>query len=211
MRQSQTRLLLLASLAAIVALYLPWGWHQNASLSPNLHDLAEWITLSPQSQAQSPPLLGSLPLRGSTAMLAILVGMLVARHGSRFSRAGIVLGLVVSIGLALTLFPPLDFLSDSGNLNYRQQFLTAACALVGILGFIVVGKRFSVQVWNSLGLLVAFGAGLLAISGLILAQDMFLTLGVELSIGGGALGFVGLQCVQIGIYGWGLWSHAQSA
>ena len=200
-RPSAQLLLPLVTLAAIVALYLPWGWHPNASLSPNVHDLAEWISLSPQAQAQNPPLLGSLLLRGSVAMLAVLAGMQIARPSRRSSVGLTVLGLAIAVGLAFTLFPPLDFLSDPGNLNYRQQFLAAIIALVGILGLIIASGRLPVRIWNGLGLLIALGAGLVAVLGLVLAGELFATLGVSLTVGGGAAGFVGLQCVQAGIYG----------
>ena len=204
-------LLPLLTLAAIVTLYLPWGWHQNASLSPNVRDLAEWTTLAPQSLAQNPPLSSSLYLRGSIALLAMLVALSIVRHerDPHASRGLILFSLLAALGLALTLFPPLDFLSDPGNLNYRQQLLAALGALLGITVLVVIGRRLPARLRNGLGLVGALGAGLLAILGLILAQQMFTTLGVTLSIGGGALGFVGLQCALAGVYSWQLWARAQ--
>lgn len=198
---ANVRLLLLATLAAMFALYLPWDWHPNASLSPNLRDLAEWITLSPYAQAQNPPLAGSLLLRGAAALLAILIGLQAFRPDSHLSPRVALVCLLAAIGLSLTLLPPLDVLSDPGNLNYRQQLLAAAVSLAGVLGAVVIGKRLPARLWDSLGLLLALGTILLAVSGLVLAQETFATLGVSLAVGIGAVSFIGLQCVQAGIYG----------
>ena len=204
-------LLPLLTLAAIVTLYLPWGWHQNASLSPNIRDLAEWTTLAPQSQAQNSPLASSLYLRGSIALLAVLAVLPITRPAPHASRGLILFSLLAALGLAFTLSPPPDFVSDPGNPNYRQQILAALGALLGIVVLVVIGRRLPAWLRNGLGLLGALGAGLLAILGLILAQEMFTMLGVTLAIGGGALGFVGLQCVQAGVYGWQLWARTQPA
>jgi hypothetical protein len=202
MSQSGTgRLLILVTLAAILALYLPWNWHQNASLSPNLHDLAEWISLFPQSQAQNPPLAGSLLLRGAVVLLAVLIAMQVSRPGSRLSPRVVLVCLLAAIGLSLTLLPPLDFLSDLDNLNYRQQLLAAGVAWGGIVGLVAVGRRLPVRLWDGLGLLFALAAIGLATSGLVMAQTPFSTLRVSLAVGAGAVGFIGLQCIQAGVYG----------
>ena len=213
MARFRANLLPLLILAAIVTLYLPWGWHQNASLSPNIRDLAEWTTLAPQSQAQDPPLSSSLYLRGSIALLALLAALpIVQRERDPHASRGLILfSLLAGLGLALTLFPPPDFLSDPGNLNYRQQVLAALGALLGITVLVGIGGRLPARLWHGLGLVGALGAALLAVLGLVLAREMFATLGVTLSLGGGALGFVGLQCVLAGVYGWQLRTHTRPA
>jgi hypothetical protein len=116
-------MLWLAALA-LLACALPWVSNPGAGLSLNPVDLAEWTSLHPAIQAQSPPLLTTLLLRTPLLVVAALIGLSVGR-AARWPAA------LAIAALAVAQLPPFEFVRDFESANYRQQALMAALTLAG--------------------------------------------------------------------------------
>ncbi len=111
-------------LALLTGLLLPWLLAPNAGMTLNAYDLAEWASLHPAQRVSNPPLLVPLLLRGQLLILCALAG-LVARSLREKRAAALVI-----VVLAVAQLPPIEFVKDIGNLNYRQQ---AGLALASLL------------------------------------------------------------------------------
>lgn len=148
---SAVRWLWLTAALALAACLLPWVTNPAAGLSLNPTDLAEWTTLAPAVQAQTPPLFTSFLLRTPLLIVALLVAYATGR---KHSWAALLILL-----LAAAQLPPFEFLKDSGNSNYRQQLMmavmTAGLGLGALYGlarhFVLTGAG----VVTALGLLAA--------------------------------------------------------
>jgi hypothetical protein len=117
---------------ALLACALPWVSNPGAGLSLNPVDLAEWTSLHPAIQAQSPPLLTTFLLRTPLLVIAALLGLSSGR-GAHWRIALIV------VVLALAQMPPFEFVRDLESANYRQQVLMAALTLsAGLLALFAV-------------------------------------------------------------------------
>ncbi len=109
--------------ALILALYaLPWLINPPASLSPNAYDLAEWTSLHYLVRTETPMLLTPLLLRLPLAC----VGLLIA-----FSQRRGWLPMVLVLLIVVALLPPLEFIKQTGDPNYRQQAALAVITLIG--------------------------------------------------------------------------------
>lgn len=133
---------------------LPWVTVSGAGFNLNPVDLAEWTSLAPAIQNQSPPLFTTFLLRTFLLIATLLLALGAGRR--RW------LAVIVVIVLAAAQFPPFEFLADSGNANYRQQMLMAALTLA--LGFaavflLPVRYRELVAVIVTIVGLVAIGVG----------------------------------------------------
>lgn len=144
----------------------PWVINGSAALNLNGYDLAEWTSLHPAAQAQTPPLLTALLLRLPLACAALWLGWNQPYTGRTCVAA--------TIGLALTaisLLPPVEFLSQRDNPNYQQQAGLAILMLVmGLTGLLFIsrkGRRIRAIVSVS-ALIIGVGAGL---SGLLQAVE----------------------------------------
>ena len=108
----------------LAGLLLPWLVAPNAAMTLNVWDLAEWASLYPPQAGTSPPLLASLLLRLHVALLCVFAALLADAGKSRW------LALLAVILLVVAQLPPVEFVLDTGNLNYRQQFGLAAASLI---------------------------------------------------------------------------------
>lgn len=170
---------------AVVACYLPWLWHPTAGLSPGAYDLAEWLSLHPVARASLPPLLPSFLLRAAFALLA----MLFAAHAPQARQRAVRWGArLVALVLALTLFPPLEFLTVArGDGNYQQQFALGVATLVGVVGLVVWREVFSGQAeWGLIVCTTLLGAACGA-WGLLEGQRGMASLGVSVAVGAGGI------------------------
>lgn len=122
------RLLLLA-LLLLIMYTLPWLDGGSRALALGAYDLAEWTSLHPAVRGQSPPLLTTLLLRLPLACVAVWVAWwpAPARLWGR-----LVQGLIALL-LTAALLPPLDFFTNSADVNYRQQFMLAVLTLAAVL------------------------------------------------------------------------------
>lgn len=111
-------------MVAFAGYLLPWMVAPSASMTLNAFDLAEWTSLHPQQQTATIPLLVPLLLRLHLLILAVAFALV--------SRAFLPQSLVAAIVvlLAAAQLPPLEFVSELGNANYRQQFAFAVISLM---------------------------------------------------------------------------------
>ncbi len=176
-------------LAALVAYYLPWISNPAAAFSQNAYDLAEWTSLSPGVRGASIPYLAPFLLRVVLGGLAWLFGVqaLKGRSGrTRWLYNGL------ALVLAVTLLPPPDFFRGFwDDANYRQQFAVSIGTLAGLVAFAAAGTRGLPSVWLfRLEILIAVLAISSAIAGEILALAVVRSIGVEVSMGIGAVALV---------------------
>jgi len=183
--------------AIILALLLlcyaaPWADAGSHGLRMNAYDWAEWLSLHPAQRTAEPPLLVSLALR--LQMLGF--GVLLAWSIPSSWRWLFALSLLV---LAAAQLPPLEFLSNSQDNNYRQQvFLTVSSIALGLFARTIAYK------WREY---VAMSASILSCSVLLFSLPEALALTqlyyaqVKLTIA--PLVFAGLHlgCVLL------LWNH----
>ncbi len=174
-QSSAERALALTALAAgFLAYVLPWALAPSAALTLQAYDLAEWASLHPAQAAALPALPVSLLLRAQLVLLSALMGLLAADAKRRWA-------LLIAL-LAIAQLPPLEWLLDPGNLNYRQQMAMAASSL--ILGFAALRlpvSRLSAALIAALSL-----AGIAAaIIGAQQALSLFAQLNMTASAGAG--------------------------
>ncbi len=159
-RQSLVTFSLLLSL--LVGLLLPWLLAPNATMTINAYDLAEWASLHPAQRGTDPPLLVPLLLRAQLAILCALAG--VAAQCKLEKRAAA----LVIVALAVAQLPPLEFVNDIGNLNYRQQFGLALASLVlGLAALRWMNRRWQpifVAVFGLVGALTTLVGASLALA-----------------------------------------------
>lgn len=111
---------------------LPFAVGRGAALTFNAYDLAEWLTLTPAANAETPPLFSALllrlPLWGISVYAAACAGTAIA-GGIRRWLFG-----MVWLAFVIALLPPLEFANDLGSGNYRQQAgLAIAAVCIGAL------------------------------------------------------------------------------
>lgn len=140
----------------------PWAEAGSPGLHVNAYDWAEWLSLHPVERSAEPPLLISLALRLHLLGLTVLLACIIPSSW-RWSYATSLSMLVVA------QLPPLEFLSNMQDNNYKQQAFLAVFAL-----FLSLLARTADHKWRNnliLGIAV-LGCGLLFIS---LPQALVLT------------------------------------
>lgn len=161
--RSTSQSLFIASLliALLVGLLLPWLVAPAAGMTLNAYDLAEWASLHPAQRSSNPPLVVPLLLRVQLLILCALTG-LVARGKMQKQVAALVI-----VALAIAQLPPIEFVNDIGNLNYRQQFGLALGGMVlGIAALLWKNRRWQpifVAGFSLVGALTAIGGARLAL------------------------------------------------
>lgn len=184
-------------MALLVGLLLPWLLAPSAAMTLNAYDLAEWASLHPAQRSANPPLVAPLLLRVQLVILCALIG--VVTQGVRGKGAA---GLVI-LSLAVAQLPPIEFVSDIGNLNYRQQFGLALASLVlGMMTLLWINRRWKPLFVAALGLVGA----LTTLAGGWLALDVY----ASLAGGGGAgLGLWIAATAYVCLFGIGLWAWSR--
>lgn len=164
------------ALLALSGYMQPWIVAPTGSMTLNAFDLAEWASLAPAQRATSPPLLAPLLLRLQPVILCLMLGAVVDR------RMYIAISAIAILLLAAAQLPPLEYVYDINNLNYRQQFFLAIVSLIG--GFAAMPLRHQKLV--ALATMVLPMAGLVtAAIGLAQAEALFRQFQVGASSGAG--------------------------
>lgn len=140
-------------LLAIAAYLLPWVLAANAAMTLSAFDLAEWASLHPLQQSATPPLLASLLLRVQLPILALCIALWARSRNQRIFAA------LVALALAAAQLPPLEFLQNLADPNYRQQLALAGATIA----LAVVLPRLVKQRYQTLL------TGLLALLGIVTA------------------------------------------
>lgn len=133
--------LLVSLLLALLAYLLPWVTAPNSAMTLNAYDLAEWTSLHPWQQQAMPPLIVPLLLRAQLAILALFAMLWSCSRRQRFFASLFV------VLLALSQLPPLEFLNNMNDPNYRQLLFLALATIVLSTGLgLVLPARFRTAV-----------------------------------------------------------------
>ena len=111
-------------LLALGAYLLPWVVAPNASMTLNAFDLAEWTSLHPLQQQARPPLMVPLLLRIHLPILAISMALWPNGREERYP------AILFIVLLSISQLPPLEFINNLNDLNYRQLLFLALATLV---------------------------------------------------------------------------------
>ncbi|MDX1995830.1 MAG: hypothetical protein SF029_25845 [bacterium] len=166
--------------AGIIAYNLPWASGKGAALTYGAYDLAEWVSLHPAVRADS-LLLGSLLLR----LPALVLAWIAALSARRFFSFQLLFVLLT----AMTLLPPLDFITQRGDVNYRQQFFIALATVIG--GFIGLSGVFGRVQWVA-AILVALGGVGVSIAGSWRALELLNGFALPVQLGSGSVLMIGV-------------------
>lgn len=124
--------------------------HPGAAFSLTSYDLAEWLSLAPAERFAAPPLLTPFLLRLHIPLIAALWVLLTQRLPLHWALIPVIL-------LAVGTLPPLEFLENPQDPNYRQLLFIAFMVLsCGFLRLIALD-------YAKLIAPISCGAGLLAI------------------------------------------------
>jgi hypothetical protein len=176
-------------LGALIGYFLPWVWHSAAALTANAYDLAEWANLHPAVRNGSTPMLAPFLLRFDLAGIALLCALRSARatnRGVRWLYGGL------SLILAITLLPPIDFFRSAGDdPNYRQQFYIAVATFIALAVIIFLWRKSILPRYQAiLEALLALATLIAAIMGEGLAFGVVRSLQIDVTPGGGVIVFV---------------------
>lgn len=153
------------------AYLMPWIYGGAAAFTLHGYDLAEWASLNPIVQQETPALLTAWLLRSAPIYAAFL---LMLGTGSK------PLAWLIALLLAVGMLPPLGFFNDLNNENYRQQLFIAGSIVVAAGGGALLHNRPA-------SLFVGFGAALLGtlagIFGFINAVNLYADWGLSGQIG----------------------------
>lgn len=111
-------------LLALAGYLLPWVTAPNAAMTLNAFDLAEWTSLHPIQQQAIPPLIAPFLLRAQLAILAVLITLWSTSRNERFFAF-----LFVAL-LSVSQLPPLEFLKNIADPNYRQLLFLAIATII---------------------------------------------------------------------------------
>ncbi len=165
------------AVVALVACLLPWVVNPGAGLSLNAVDLAEWASLSPAVQAQTPGLWTSFLLRTPLAVIALLAGLAARGPARGWAMIAIML-------LSAAQLPPVEFLGALDNTNYRQQILMAVLSAGAGLSALALATRIDVQIGGAVVAALGLAAAVAGGSG---AADAMRIFGLTPSSGSGLL------------------------
>ncbi len=181
----------------MISYLLPWLVATSAPLTLNAYDLAEWVSLHPSQRHTSPPLMATLLLRLQLLMLSVMLGALPANKPWKLASA------ILIVLLAIAQLPPLEFVLDPGNLNYRQQFGLALASLF----FGMLFLRFLRPRLRSIALIALPMVGIVsALMGMSRALEVFAVLQVD---GATGLGMWLLIASYLGCLALALLSYAR--
>ena len=121
---------------ALAGYLLPWVTAPNSAMTLNAFDLAEWTSLHPLQQGATPQLLVPLLLRAQLSILATLIALWSTSRNER------ILAFLFVVLVAAAQLPPLEFLNNIADANYRQLlFLAVATILLATgLGYMLPAR-----------------------------------------------------------------------
>lgn len=121
-------------LLALFAYVLPWINNPGQALTLGGYDLAEWLSLHAGVRFQSPPMLASGLIR---LHLVLFTGLIVLWMPRRLWP----MTLVCVVLLVIAQLPPPEFVSQSSDMNYRQQLGLAVFTLIVSGGLALWNRR----------------------------------------------------------------------
>lgn len=109
---------------ALAGYLLPWITAPNAAMTLNAFDLAEWTSLHPLQHQAAPPLIAPLLLRMQLPFLALLLALWSTSPLERIS------AFLFAVILAAAQLPPLEFVNNVADPNYRQLLFLAIATIL---------------------------------------------------------------------------------
>ncbi|MDE2855043.1 MAG: hypothetical protein OXN88_12800 [Chloroflexota bacterium] len=192
---SQRRSMILCSLVmlGLLGYVQPWILAPSGSMTLNAFDLAEWTSLHPAQRATSPPLLTPLLLRLQLLLLSVILSANAPAGRMKVAAAAIAI-----LVLTAAQMPPLEFVYDFNNLNYRQQFYLAGASLVASFALLAFSaRRISTLATVALPLIGIVTAAL----GLAQAMELYDHYALDAAPGAGiwvlSLSYVGMIVVAL--------------
>lgn len=189
-------LILLLLLAMVGAYHMPWMLHDTAVFTLNAFDLAEGASLHPTIRAESPTLFTPLQLRLSLvfigAMMAIAATQLQDERWRWIWRG-------IGVLVVLRLNPPIEFYpfgDADANLNQLGYLMFGG---LGLIGLIIVSGAVVRHIAGPLVLLGSIVVLFISPSGYQSAADVFESLGLTVELGGGLIIFLGLLLLVGGL------------
>lgn len=179
--------------AAAVGCTLPWMQSTGASLTANVSDLAEWLSLHPTVRATSTILLPALLLR---ITLAVIAALAVLQANTRcYTVAPLVLALVLWLGL----LPPVAFFQGNFmDANYLQQAVLWGITTLGMVILWRLPARLQRVAQMVLIILGIIGA----LWGLWIALDLMGRYEIPARMGWGVVVFVMALVGYVGMLWW---------
>lgn len=156
---TDTPITIILLIALIITYLLPWISSASVGLTLNGYDLAEWTSLHPQVYSANPPLITTLLLRIPLVCIALIAAFTV-----RFRTWVWWVGTCLTMAIIIMLLPPLEFINERGNTNYRQLAILAVLTFVGVgigLSGVLSRWRWGIIVFVSLVGIVASSWGLI--------------------------------------------------
>lgn len=111
-------------LLVLAGYLLPWVTAPNSAMTLNAFDLAEWTSLHPLQQGATPPLIAPLLLRAQLSILAVLIALWSTSRKER------ILAFLFVVLLSVSQLPPLEFLNNVADPNYRQLLFLAIATIL---------------------------------------------------------------------------------
>ncbi len=181
MSQHNTSSRYMPLMVALVALGIfgypqPWLVASSGAMTLNAFDLAEWASLVPAQRGTNPPLVLPLFLRLQLLILSLLLAVIVS------GRRKMLLAAAVICLIAAAQLPPVEFVYDINNLNYRQQFGLAAASLIGGFALLPLEHALSSRL---LKLALAAAGIATASSGLAGSMTLYSQFGLAAATGAG--------------------------
>ncbi|MDX2160645.1 MAG: hypothetical protein SF162_04905 [bacterium] len=174
-------------LCALLAYFSPWVVNPASGLTFHGLDLAEWTSLHPLVRTESPALLTPLVLRLPLLCMGLVLGLRAPGAHPRLRMAHRIGALLIAFGL----LPPLDFITQLDNLNYRQQFALAAIGMMGAgISLLSVRGSKAARHWRLRGAGLACGLAVVAgVTGVVRSYGLMQEFDLAAQFGIGALAF----------------------
>lgn len=198
-------LTLIALVAAFGAYHMPWITHEAAVFTNNAFDLAEFMSLHPSVQYESPALYTPLLLRMPIIIIALLItlsaGQLSSEKAQWLWRG---FGLLV----VLRLNPPAAYYSFSGaSLNDQQLGNMMLAGLAGVVLLIAVNRIFTPIIYAIATTIVSIIGIYVAVAGQVNSFEILDLLQLDVGTGGGFALFVLLMIL---IAAHGIWRGVEA-
>lgn len=172
---------------------LPWMTSTGTSLTANVYDLAEWLSLHPTVRNTSRFLFPAFALRLVMVVVFLLALSLVLWEGQR------VVPVLMAIVLWLGMLPPVAFFQgDFTDANYLQQ--AVLWGVTTVLGFALwwLPQRYQALAQAVFTLIAVGGGGW----GLWTALDLMGRYEIPVQMGVGFMVFGGCMLGQLGVLLW---------
>lgn len=191
--------LVVCGLLGVMAIHMAWHVHPVAAFTNNAFDLAEFTSLHPATQAESPALLSSILLRLPLVLLAVAIAL--AANRLRWVKARW-LWRGFALLVALRLNPPQSFYKSPSTASLNDKNLAQMTALgVGLVLAVILLGRWLQAIDYPLLIIIWGGMALAGWQGLSRSTRTIESLQIDVSYGAGFYGLLVVAALAIGLCG----------